>query len=85
MAADVRGLETGLLGLEGFRLAGTVNKDGEAPAGRPLLCGSGVRAAGGGRRPEGRRETEVSGVCLRAGGRWCWCGGSAVGGARGAG
>ena len=34
MAADVRGLETGLLGLEGFRLAGTIDKDGEAPAGR---------------------------------------------------
>ena len=69
MVADVRGLETGLLGLEGFRLAGTVNKDGEAPAGRPLLCGSGVRAAAGGRRPEGRREAKVSGVaCGRAAG-----------------
>ena len=28
MVADVRGLETGPLGLEGFRLAGTVEEDG---------------------------------------------------------
>ena len=32
MAADVRRAETGLLGLEGFRLAGTVNEDGEVLA-----------------------------------------------------
>ena len=48
MVADVRGLETGLLGLAGFRLAGTVNKDGEAPAGRRLLSGRGVRLRGAG-------------------------------------
>ena len=52
MAADVRGPETGLLGLEGFRLAGTVEKDGEVLAAveTTALCGPGVKAAGGGRR-----------------------------------
>lgn len=32
MATDVRGAETGLLGLEGFRLSGTVEDDGEVLA-----------------------------------------------------
>ena len=81
MAVDVRGLETGLLGLEGFRLAGAVEEDGEAPAGRRLLSGRGVKAAGGGRRRKGGGRPRC-GICLRAGGRWCWCGGNAVGGAQ---
>ena len=43
MATDVRGLETGLLGLEGFRLAGRVEEDGECwlrwrpPRGCPVI------------------------------------------------
>ena len=60
MAADVRELETGLLGLEGFRLAGTVEENGEAlvavetTAVRVWCEGCGGRAAS-----KGRRETKV--------------------------
>ena len=70
MVADVRGLETGLLGLEGFRLAGTVEKDGEVLAAvettavRAWCEGCGQRAAS-----KGRRETLVQvSACGRASG-----------------